>query len=84
MGKNRKVSFKDLTALLCKVSKKQEIQGDIDHDTKISDIAIDSLTFIKLIIKFETEFDIEIDDDNLDFTQYKTVGALFNLVNSNS
>ena len=43
-------------------------------DDDLSKYNINSLTYIKIIVALEEEFDIEFDDDELDIKSFKTIG----------
>ncbi len=53
---------------------------DLSKDTAISDLNIESLLFIEIIVTLETEFKIELDDSDLDFASYETVNDLIRVV----
>lgn len=53
---------------------------DIRIDTKLADIGISSITFIKIIVAIETEFDFQFDDVNLDYGKYPDFGSLISYV----
>lgn len=48
---------------------------EIDDDTILTDLGMDSLDLVELIITFEEEFDIDIDDKT-----FETVGDVIALV----
>lgn len=49
----------------------------IDENTNLTnDLNFSSLDFIKLVVKIENEFDIEFDDDFLDFNRFNVFGEL--------
>ncbi|PWW07337.1 acyl carrier protein [Paenibacillus cellulosilyticus] len=45
-------------------------------DRDLLDLEIDSITFIKLIVALENEFDIEFDDGSLDAEYFNTLQKL--------
>lgn len=47
---------------------------EILENSKLADLGINSMSFIKLVVGLEDKFDIEFDDDDLDVTRFKTVG----------
>lgn len=53
---------------------------DLSKDTAISDLNIESLLFIEIIVTLETEFKIELDDSDLDFSSYETINDLISVV----
>ena len=50
-------------------------EGEIDltPDLKLSEIGVNSITFIKIIVTIEETFDIEFEDDYLDYEQFDTI-----------
>ena len=44
------------------------------------DLGLDSLSLVTLLVKLETELDIEIEDDDLNPDKLLTVGALQNIL----
>jgi len=46
---------------------------NISYDTNLVNLNMDSITFIKLIIAIETEFNVEFNDDALLIEKYETV-----------
>ena len=57
-----------------------ECDEDISENSLLSQLAIDSLTFIKIVIEIEGEFDIEFEDEKLQFSEFPTVRALVDYV----
>lgn len=53
---------------------------DLSKDTALSDLNIESLLFIEIIVTLETEFKIELDDSDLDFASYETINDLIRVV----
>lgn len=51
---------------------------NISVDTELSSIGIDSLTFIKLVVALECEFDFEFDDEKLVIKEFQTIKSLIN------
>ena len=58
--------------------KDTNISIDMDWDT----IGFDSLTFIKVIVALENEFDFEFDDDMLLNTKFPTIKSMLEYVES--
>jgi acyl carrier protein len=56
----------------------------ISDDTDIiNDIGLDSLQMVAFMLKLEEELDIEIDFDNLDFSDLTSVSSLCNFLSRN-
>lgn len=55
--------------------------GNITPDTNlVEEYEIDSLATIEILVRVESEFDIEIDDDDLDFELLATPMVLINYI----
>ncbi len=54
----------------------------IDDSTKMEELNIDSFQFIQFIIEVEAKFKIEITDDKLDMSEYRTCFELIESINS--
>ncbi|MDQ0192373.1 acyl carrier protein [Paenibacillus wynnii] len=54
--------------------------SDIQVTDKLSEIGIDSLSFIKIMVLIEIEFAIEFNDEDLDIIIFETVEDLCNCV----
>ncbi|MNP45815.1 acyl carrier protein [compost metagenome] len=54
--------------------------SDIQVTDKLSDIRINSFSYIKIIVLVENEFAIEINDDSLEVLTFETVEDLCNYV----
>ncbi len=50
----------------------------LNKDTLLKDVGLDSLKFISFIVKIEEEFNIEINDSDLLFENFETVGKVLN------
>jgi len=57
-----------------------EVLKDLDGNTSILTIGLNSISFIKVIVAIEMEFDIEIDDTSLDFSKFKTLQEMIDLI----
>ena len=48
----------------------------IQEDSRLQDLDIDSVSFISLVIELEETFEINFPDDDLDFTKVENFGTL--------
>ena len=53
---------------------------EITIDTYISDLSLDSLSFISIIVEIEDTFNIEFDIETLDIKAWNTVGDIIEYV----
>ena len=56
------------------------LKEDITIDTYISDLSLDSLSFISIIVEIEDTFNIEFDIETLDIKTWNTVGDIIEYV----
>lgn len=57
--------------------------ADINEETNlVKDLGYDSVQIIELIVELETEFDIEIEDDDLDIENMVVYSRLYKTVES--
>lgn len=51
-------------------------EQEIEADTRLDDLGIDSLDIVDLFSTISGEFDIEISEDDFDFSNFKNVGDI--------
>ncbi|MGG4551393.1 acyl carrier protein [Paenibacillus humicus] len=56
---------------------------DINEETTITDIGLDSIGFIKVIVQIEEEFNISVDDNYLTMNSVPTVRSFIDIVCNN-
>jgi len=56
--------------------------GDITMDASTSNIGLDSIAFIKIVVLLESEFDIEFEDDMLSINEFPTIKTIFEYIES--
>lgn len=56
--------------------------GDVTLETGFTEVDIDSITFIKIVVALEREFNIEFDDDMLLITEFPTIISMIKYVES--
>ena len=54
--------------------------NELDYDTDFLDFGMDSITFIKLIVKLEEEFKCEIPDSKLIITEMNSVRKVYDVI----
>jgi len=61
---------------------KQNISNsaDVNDDTALMEIGIDSVGFITMIIELEEEFNIRFEDMQLVYDNYRTIGQFVSVV----
>ena len=46
---------------------------EIGMEDKLDELGLNSITFVKLMVKFEEEFDIEFDDEDLNIGKFSII-----------
>ncbi|NOU19588.1 MAG: acyl carrier protein [Bacteroidales bacterium] len=70
-----------LRVILAELRENKSLVNEINDSTDlINDVGLDSLQMINFLLKLEDEFDIEVDFDNLDFTQMRSFGKLVKFI----
>lgn len=67
------------------VKENSEIAGQLKKltmETNLKDLGIDSISFVKIVVAIETEFEIEFEDEQLDANEFTTLSALVAYVES--
>jgi acyl carrier protein len=57
-------------------------EDNITPDTELKDLSLDSLSFVEFIVKLESEFNIEFEDEQLNIRDYATVRDIITAVES--
>ena len=62
--------------------KKDNLIHNIGVNTKLNDLGMNSLLFIKTLVDLETEFGLEFEDDELTFDgeRFQTISSLINYI----
>ncbi len=58
------------------------IHKKVENQSNLSFLNLNSITFIKLVIEFENVFNVEFDDDKLDYENFKTLDEVCNYIRS--
>jgi|HubBroStandDraft_3_1064219.scaffolds.fasta_scaffold741627_2 acyl carrier protein len=59
-----------------------EIKDEVTLNNKLVDIGYDSLKFIELVIKIESFFEIEFEDEYLSYHKFETVSEVEEYISS--
>ena len=57
-----------------------KLPAKVNGSTNLSDLGLNSLLFIKFVVKLEVEFDIDFDDENMDVKNFVTVNDVVQYV----
>jgi len=71
---------KSIIQLLLKGLDTDKTAEEIDVSEELDVIGVNSINFIKFIVEIENFYDIEFDDDSLDYKHFKTVDDLIKTV----
>lgn len=52
------------------------IMGEMDESTELSDLGIDSIQILEMIVRIEDQFNIAIEDEDLIGDNFETVGSV--------
>lgn len=53
---------------------------NIGLETELTTLGINSISFIKIVVAIESEFDMEFDDDGLNYIQYRYFKDIVNYI----
>lgn len=57
--------------------------NQIGLDENLQDLGVNSSSYIRIVTDIEKEFDIEFDDENLDYKRFATLKDIINFVEEN-
>ncbi len=57
-----------------------ECSNEISEKSLLCNLEITSIDFVKIVIEIETEFNIEFEDEKLQFSEFPTVQSLIDYV----
>ena len=57
-----------------------ECSNEIFENLLLCDLEITSIDFVKIVIEIETEFNIEFEDEKLQFSEFSTIQSLIDYV----
>ncbi|OGI07988.1 MAG: hypothetical protein A2Y40_06660 [Candidatus Margulisbacteria bacterium GWF2_35_9] len=83
--KNQSESLTNLELRVLKIiceNQDEKFNNNVTINSSLSDLSIDSITFIKIIIALETEFEFEFDDEILLFTSFPTIKSMIVYIES--
>lgn len=57
-----------------------ECSNEISENSLLCDLEMTSIDFVKIVIEIETEFNIEFEDEKLQFSEFPTIQSLIDYV----
>ena len=70
----------DVIKIVDDIADEKYIDNETQLNTKLIELGIDSLRFIRLIVQLEEEFDIEFDDNDLMLENFKDIQMLITYI----
>ena len=55
-------------------------KAEITEDDEMSELGVNSIIFIKLLVKMEKELNIKFEDEMLDYQTFVTIGDLIRMI----
>lgn len=77
----KKIDFNKVIMIINSNSEKVEINKEQINDN-LSELGMDSLSFVRMVVALEEEFDCEIPDSKLLVTEMDTVEKIMNVLQS--
>lgn len=53
---------------------------DVNSETLLDELGVNSISYIKIVVALEEQFEIEFDEDDLEFGMIKSIGDLIKIV----
>lgn len=81
MQESRNIEEKVKSIISSRLKDPEKIKG-LELDTPLLTLGIDSILALSILVEIEEEFDIEIDDSDLNMDRIRTINAFAGLVKS--
>lgn len=72
--------YKKIEEIVKKYSNACIYENNIKMTDDFESLGLNSLHYLKIVVEIESEFDIELDDENLDNKTFKNIENLYNYV----
>lgn len=78
--------FKDMNTkgriidVVDKIMETDSVKEYLSQNDDLTQVGLNSILFIKLVVAIETEFDIQFDDEDLDYKKFASLKSLCNYV----
>lgn len=56
------------------------LEEEVKENSDLKTLSLDSLSFVEMLVNIETEFEIEFEDEELNFFDWENVSDLINAV----
>ncbi len=71
-----------IVEILARLTENEELKEHLKESSDLTDIGVNSMFFIKLVVELEDEFDITFDDEKLDYESFSDLDELSIYVDS--
>ncbi len=79
---NEQTTHERIKKIICTDIAAGTSASDLNNDTSLfDDLQLDSIQLIELVTQIESEFSIDMDDEDMDFQHFATVHTLAEFVN---
>ncbi|WP_041700147.1 acyl carrier protein [Clostridium sp. BNL1100] len=68
--------------IIVKVMNIPDLKEKAATEDNLSEVGINSIKFIEIVVELEKEFDVEFDDDELDFRSFTTITSICDYLES--
>lgn len=82
LGNKDDLIIKEIISIIVANTGTKILADDINMETSFDVLNLNSITFIKIIVNLESEFDFEFDDEMLVITAFPTIGSMVDYVKS--
>lgn len=82
LGNKDDLIIKEIISIIVANTGTKILADDINMETPFDVLNLNSITFIKIIVNLESEFDFEFDDEMLVITAFPTIGSMVDYVKS--
>lgn len=66
--------------IITNVTERKTCIEEIHGNTRLADLGVNSISFVKATVQIELEFEFEFGDDDLDFSKYSQINDLVSYV----
>ena len=64
--------------IIARLMEDESVKEQLKHNDDLTQLKINSINFIRLVVELEDFFEVEFEDDALDYTKYLSLNELCN------
>lgn len=64
--------------IIARLMEDESVKEQLKHNDDLTQLEINSINFIRLVVELEDFFEVEFEDDALDYTKYLSLNELCN------